>query len=448
MPIDPYKKLSNSSSGSEPLKAEEVKHLKINPVKKAWNGLLDKFSKKKRLVKLQTHDGEITTTVKNLAKKAGIAPSDKQGNLALSKALKAYKSIDAIVEAGPWQPWMEHIDAVKETIYIAAELGTQSPPTLEDGGQREMTIGVGKTDLTLHAIDDGEELKIVGLFGKELDKGAFGAAIRLVNLISGKLSVPEESIGVVKECHETTDTEKQSHYQLVFENEIKMNKLLKEKLVGMPENKKRFFAPGYDAQDSLTRKNRLVLPLIAGQNLFDYMAENEVDFSMKKKIANDILEAVQTLHEMGIYHLDLKIDNFMIEFSGDEPKVTLIDLGSAQSMETLDPTKYARSSWLGGFEDQDDRASPILAFEEKLKEPVLSSELPQMMDRIDQKSLALDLLEMFSGVRVARSINREEITDQMDALIAIDPNDENFDRLVNVAFKKRYDPDFWKIRFT
>ncbi|MEM9558142.1 MAG: protein kinase [Acidobacteriota bacterium] len=78
----------------------------------------------------------------------------------------------------------------------------------------------------------------------------------------------------------------------------------------------------------------IVMDFIDGQNLRQFQREGgrlQVDEVIE--IARQALGALEFLHRKSFVHRDISSDNMMISWPGGEPKVTLIDLGLAKSLE-------------------------------------------------------------------------------------------------------------------
>jgi len=73
----------------------------------------------------------------------------------------------------------------------------------------------------------------------------------------------------------------------------------------------------------------LLLEHCPGEDLFDYLNREEnikrKDMTVFAPLYLQILEAVSYLHEMGIAHIDLKLENIMLDFATN--KIKLIDFG-------------------------------------------------------------------------------------------------------------------------
>lgn len=78
----------------------------------------------------------------------------------------------------------------------------------------------------------------------------------------------------------------------------------------------------------------IVMELIEGQNLRDYQRSGgQLTVRQVIEVARQGLDALGYLHKRQFVHRDIATDNMMISFEGSEPRVTLIDLGLAKSLE-------------------------------------------------------------------------------------------------------------------
>jgi serine/threonine protein kinase len=76
------------------------------------------------------------------------------------------------------------------------------------------------------------------------------------------------------------------------------------------------------------RRLRLVMELLEGGDVFDHLEETEGSISEAQtaRVIRQLLEAVAHLHDMGIVHRDIKLENLVYE-SKKRDKVKLIDFG-------------------------------------------------------------------------------------------------------------------------
>jgi tRNA A-37 threonylcarbamoyl transferase component Bud32 len=124
--------------------------------------------------------------------------------------------------------------------------------------------------------------------------------------------------------------------------------------------------------------------------------------SLKVHLARQMVEAVEFIHSRGVLHRDLKPENFMADLSG---RIKMLDLGMAKAhalgMAKTDP----HGAGLKG----------TLAY--------LPPEILRGQGRLDQVSeyysLALVILEIFSGARFYRGKSADEVVSLIQSGIAV-----------------------------
>ncbi|MEM1178601.1 MAG: protein kinase [Acidobacteriota bacterium] len=78
----------------------------------------------------------------------------------------------------------------------------------------------------------------------------------------------------------------------------------------------------------------IVMELIEGQNMRDYQrAGGRLSVHQVVDVARQGLDALGYLHQRSFVHRDISTDNMMLSFENGRPRVTLIDLGLAKSLE-------------------------------------------------------------------------------------------------------------------
>ncbi|XP_071137884.1 uncharacterized protein [Mytilus edulis] len=78
----------------------------------------------------------------------------------------------------------------------------------------------------------------------------------------------------------------------------------------------------------------LVLELVEGENMKDYLKrKKQIDETEGKSIMRQICSAVHYMHNKGVLHRDLKLDNMVLEKDG---KVKIADFGLSTSLEGIE----------------------------------------------------------------------------------------------------------------
>lgn len=97
----------------------------------------------------------------------------------------------------------------------------------------------------------------------------------------------------------------------------------------------------YDAIDEGGTKVSIIVEYINGNNLYQYIRklpahrindENEV-----KNIFTKIVKSVEYMHDMGVIHRDLKLDNILIDRETKQTKI--IDFGFSTKVKNAYQTK-------------------------------------------------------------------------------------------------------------
>ena len=78
----------------------------------------------------------------------------------------------------------------------------------------------------------------------------------------------------------------------------------------------------------MANRNVILMPVIKGDNLSDYIRTNpDLSKEIRLKLSSELCLAIDALHESGQLHNDIKPDNIMVDTSGSEPTIKIIDLG-------------------------------------------------------------------------------------------------------------------------
>ena len=77
----------------------------------------------------------------------------------------------------------------------------------------------------------------------------------------------------------------------------------------------------------------LVLELGDGGDMYDYIMKHEggLGEDIARKYFRQIVTAIQYCHKLHVVHRDLKPENLLLDRSGDQTRVTIIDFGTAGS---------------------------------------------------------------------------------------------------------------------
>lgn len=82
--------------------------------------------------------------------------------------------------------------------------------------------------------------------------------------------------------------------------------------------------------DSSVSRKIMIYEYLEGLDLYDYTDNKILSTQSLNKIAFQILNIVHTLHKLGIFHRDIKLENFVI---GSECKVYIIDFGVSRLIQ-------------------------------------------------------------------------------------------------------------------
>lgn len=78
----------------------------------------------------------------------------------------------------------------------------------------------------------------------------------------------------------------------------------------------------------MANRNAILMPVIDGDNLSDYIRANpDLSMDTRLKLCAELCRAIDAMHETGQLHNDIKPDNVMVDTSGREPTIRIIDMG-------------------------------------------------------------------------------------------------------------------------
>jgi serine/threonine protein kinase len=126
----------------------------------------------------------------------------------------------------------------------------------------------------------------------------------------------------------------------------------------------------------------IVLEYIEGQNLYEYLKPHRckkiVEIPHILSILKQCVAAIVAIHSAGIFHRDIKLENFMIKFVDGKPVVKLIDFGLSELIGEIS-TKIA--------------GSPLWMAPEVIRE----GKKNRITEKADIWSIGIILLELFLG---------------------------------------------------
>jgi serine/threonine protein kinase len=127
----------------------------------------------------------------------------------------------------------------------------------------------------------------------------------------------------------------------------------------------------------------IVLEYINGQNLYEHLkphlGKKIVEIPQILTILQQCIAAIAAIHSLGIFHRDIKLENFMITFVDGNPVVKLIDFGLSEFIGEISQSKVVGSLlWMAPEVIRTDKIMPIT-------------------EKADVWSIGIILLELFLG---------------------------------------------------
>ena len=77
----------------------------------------------------------------------------------------------------------------------------------------------------------------------------------------------------------------------------------------------------------MANRNAILMPVVDGDNLSDYIRNSDPSVETRLKLAAELCRAIDAMHQTGQLHNDIKPDNVMVDTSGPEPVIRIIDMG-------------------------------------------------------------------------------------------------------------------------
>ncbi|HMZ22321.1 MAG TPA: ECF-type sigma factor, partial [Blastocatellia bacterium] len=150
----------------------------------------------------------------------------------------------------------------------------------------------------------------------------------------------------------------------------------------------------------------LVMEYITGESLRSAMSPEGMDFGHAASLLRQLGQALTAIHQQGIIHCDLKPENIMLQRSGDEDLVKLIDFGIAKVIEA--PAQSPReTSGIAG-------TPSYMAPEQVIGKPSFAS---------DTYSLGVIAYEMLTGRRPFPYDSIYQLHELQRAEVKVNPRD-------------------------
>ena len=95
----------------------------------------------------------------------------------------------------------------------------------------------------------------------------------------------------------------------------------------------------------------IVLEFINGRSLYEYLephlGKNLATIPFFLEILQQCVKAIAAIHAAGIFHRDLKLENFMITFDeSGKPLIKLIDFGLSEIIGKIQQTRFGSAFWM------------------------------------------------------------------------------------------------------
>jgi serine/threonine/tyrosine protein kinase RAD53 len=137
----------------------------------------------------------------------------------------------------------------------------------------------------------------------------------------------------------------------------------------------------------------IVLEFIDGQSLYEYLTPH-LDKDLTKipfflEIFQQCVQAIAAIHAAGIYHRDLKLENFMITFVDDKPVVKLIDFGLSDIIGKIRQICGGSALWMA-------------------PEVILEGKIKPISQQADIWSFGMIMLEFYSGNPMFSEMSRDD----------------------------------------
>jgi calcium-dependent protein kinase len=146
----------------------------------------------------------------------------------------------------------------------------------------------------------------------------------------------------------------------------------------------------------------IVLEYIEGQNLYEYLkphlGKKIVKIPHILLILQQMIAAIAAIHSAGIFHRDIKLENFMITFVDGNPVVKLIDFGLSELIGEISTRKVGSPLWMA-------------------PEVVRNDSTHQISEMVDIWSIGIVIIEIYSGNPPHHYCSRRHVLNAIEKLV-------------------------------
>ena len=147
----------------------------------------------------------------------------------------------------------------------------------------------------------------------------------------------------------------------------------------------------------------IVLEYIKGQNLYEHLkphlGKKIVEIPQILLILQQMIAAIEAIHSAGIFHRDIKLENFMITFVDGNPVVKLIDFGLSELIGEISQSKMVGSPlWMA-------------------PEVVRNDSTHAISEEADIWSIGIVIIELYSGNLPHHTCSRRHVLNAIEKLV-------------------------------
>lgn len=150
-----------------------------------------------------------------------------------------------------------------------------------------------------------------------LEEGPHGISEAAVKVFKAKFDMQSDCLDPIKEARESGEP----LYELI----LPIAQSFVSEATASIEND--HFLQPY-AFGTMAKRNAILMPVVNGDNLSEYIRNNpDLPEDIRLKLSAELCRAIDALHDSGQLHNDIKPDNIMVDTSGPDPTIRIIDMG-------------------------------------------------------------------------------------------------------------------------